>query len=218
MHTFNSLVENGKQVVLVCDRSPSDLEAIDEKLKSRISGGMVLNFKNPDFADRLEILQKKTAMSGEEIDGKILELLASKISSSVRDLDGALRKLLANKFLANEEITLDNARIIAAEYSKISATTGISIEKIQKVVATHYEIKVTSLLANTRSRSIARPRQIAMYLAKTLTNASLPQIGRELGNKNHATVIYAIKSVQENIEKDAVFAREIKSLEDAIRN
>ena len=218
MHTFNSLVENGKQVVLVCDRSPSDLEAIDEKLKSRISGGMVLNFKNPDFADRLEILQKKTAMSGEEIDGKILELLASKISSSVRDLDGALRKLLANKFLANEEITLDGARLIAAEYSKTSAATGISIEKIQKAVAAHYEIKVASLLANTRSRSIARPRQIAMYLAKTLTSASLPQIGRELGNKNHATVIYAVKSVQENIEKDAVFAREIKGLEDAIRN
>ncbi len=218
MHTFNSLVENGKQVVLVCDRSPSDLEAIDEKLKSRISGGMVLNFKNPDFADRLEILQKKTALSGEEIDGKILELLASKINSSVRDLDGALRKLLANKFLANEEITLDSARLIAAEYSKTSAAAGISIEKIQKAVATHYEIKVANLLANTRSRAIARPRQIAMYLAKSLTAASLPQIGRELGNKNHATVIYAIKSVQKNIEKDVVFAHEIKGLEDAIRS
>ncbi|MSP33953.1 MAG: chromosomal replication initiator protein DnaA [Rickettsiales bacterium] len=217
MHTFNSLVENGKQVVLVCDRSPSDLEAIDEKLKSRISGGMVLNFKNPDFADRLEILQKKTALSGEEIDEKILELLASKINSSVRDLDGALRKLLANKFLANEEITLDGARLIAAEYSKTSAAAGISIEKIQKAVAAHYEIKVANLLANTRSRAIARPRQIAMYLAKSLTAASLPQIGRELGNKNHATVIYAIKSVQKNIEKDVVFAREIKGLEDAIR-
>lgn len=218
MHTFNSLVENGKQVVLVCDRSPSDLEAIDEKLKSRISGGMVLNFKNPDFADRLEILQKKTALSGEQIDEKILELLASKINSSVRDLDGALRKLLANKFLANEEITLDSARLIAAEYSKTSAAAGISIEKIQKAVATHYEIKVANLLANTRSRAIARPRQIAMYLAKSLTAASLPQIGRELGNKNHATVIYAIKSVQKDMEKDPVFARQIKGLEDAIRS
>jgi len=218
MHTFNSLVENGKQVVLVCDRSPSDLEAIDEKLKSRISGGMVLNFKNPDFADRLEILQKKTALSGEKIDEKILELLASKINSSVRDLDGALRKLLANKFLANEEITLDSARLIAAEYSKTSAAAEISIEKIQKAVAAHYEIKVANLLANTRSRAIARPRQIAMYLAKSLTAASLPQIGRELGNKNHATVIYAIKSVQKDIEKDVVFARKIKGLEDAIRS
>jgi len=218
MHTFNSLVENGKQVVLVCDRSPSDLEAIDEKLKSRISGGMILNFKNPDFADRLEILQKKTALSGEEIDEKILELLASKINSSVRDLDGALRKLLANKFLANEEITIDSARLIAAEYSKTSAAAGISIEKIQKAVAAHYEIKVASLLANTRSRAIARPRQIAMYMAKTLTAASLPQIGRELGNKNHATVIYAIKSIQNEIAKDVVFAREIKGLEDSIRS
>ena len=218
MHTFNSLVENGKQVVLVCDRSPTDLEAIDEKLKSRISGGMILNFKNPDFADRLEILQKKTAMSGEEIDIKILELLASKITSSVRDLDGALRKLLANKFLANEEITIEGARLIAAEYSKVSALSGISIAKIQKIVAEHYEIKIASLLSNTRSRAIARPRQIAMYFAKNMTDSSLPQIGRELGNKNHATVIYAIKSVQENIDKDPVFANKIKALEDLIRS
>lgn len=218
MHTFNSLVENGKQVVLVCDRSPSSLEAIDEKLKSRISGGMILNFKNPDFSDRLEILQKKTAMNGEEIDTKILELLASKVSSSVRDLDGALRKLLANKFLANEEITIDSARLIAAEYSKTSAATGISIEKIQKAVAAHYEIKVASLLSNTRSRAISRPRQVAMYLAKALTSASLPQIGRELGNKNHATVIYAVKSIQEMMNKDVVFASEIKNLEDNIRS
>lgn len=218
LHTFNSLVENGKQVVLVCDRSPSDLEAIDEKLKSRIAGGMILNFKNPDFSDRLEILQKKAAMSGEEIDAKILELLASKISSSVRDLDGALRKLLAHKFLANEEITLDSARTIAAEYSKASiATSFISLEKIQKIVAEHYEIKIANLLAKTRSRDIARPRQIAMYLAKSLTNFSLPQIGREMGGKNHATVIYAVKSVQDLIDCDASFAHQIKLLEEKIR-
>ena len=217
MHTFNNLVENGKQVVLVCDRSPSDLEAIDQKLKSRISGGMIINFKNPDFADRLEILKAKSQNCGERIDEKILEFLASKISSSVRDLDGAIRKLLANKLLADEEITLEAAKAIACEYNKNATPNGISLEKIQKAVASHYEINLASLNANTRAIKIARPRQIAMYLAKQLTNASLPQIGREFGNKNHATVIYAIKSVQKNIDSDPSFAREIKAIEDKIK-
>ncbi len=218
MHTFNNLVENNKQVVLVCDRSPSDLEAIDEKLKSRISGGMILNFKTPDFADRFEILKAKTAMSGEVIDEKILELLASKINSSVRDIDGALRKLLANKIFINEEITLETARLVASEYSKASTSSAISLDKIQKIVAAHYEIKVSSLLSNTRARNIARPRQIAMYLAKTLTSESLPKIGREFGNKNHATVIYSVKMVAEMIVDDVALAREIKGLEDLIRS
>jgi len=217
MHTFNNLVENGKRVILVCDRLPSDLEAIDEKLKSRISGGMIINFKNPDFADRFEILKAKTKNCGEIIDNKILEFLASKISSSVRDLDGAIRKLLANKMLADEEITIEAAKTIAYEYSKNNVVSGISAEKIQKAVAAHYEINLASLSANTRAIKIARPRQIAMYLAKHLTNASLPQIGREFGNKNHATVIYAIKSVQKSIDSDAAFAREIKAIEDKIR-
>ncbi len=218
MHTFNNLVENNRQVVLVCDRSPSDLEAIDEKLKSRISGGMVLNFKNPDFADRLEILQAKVKASGENIDEKILHNLATKITTSVRDLDGAMRKLLANKFLAGEEITIESANLIAAEYAKTAAPNGISFDKIQKIVAAHFEIKLANLLANTRARDIARPRQIAMYLAKSLTAASLPEIGRQFGNKNHATVIYAVKSVQKMADEDAVFARDLKGLEDKIRN
>ncbi len=216
MHTFNNLVENNKQVVLVCDRLPCDLEAIDEKLKSRISGGMVVNFKAPDFADRLEILKSKAALSGEEIDGKILEFLASKINTNIRDLDGALRKIAANKIFANEEISLESARNIVADYVKPSTNNIISLDKIQKIVAAHYEIKVADLLANNRSRNIARPRQIAMYLAKNLTNESLPKIGRDFGNKNHATVIYAVKTVQDMINNDTNIACEIKVLEEKI--
>ncbi len=218
LQTFNSLVENNKQVILVCDRLPSDLEAIDEKLKSRISGGMVVNFKSPDFSDRLEILKAKTAANDEKIDDKILEFLASKVSSSVRDLDGALRKLMANKIFANEDICIESARNIANDYTKISASNAISIDKIQKIVAAHYEIKVANLISSNRARNIAHPRQIAMYLAKTLTNESLPKIGREFGNKNHATVIYSVKMVQEMINSDGALAREIKIMEDKVRS
>lgn len=216
MHTFNNLVENNKQVVLVCDRSPSDLEAIDEKLKSRISGGMVLNFKNPDFSDRFDILKSKAAQMGEEIEDKVLEFLASKVSSSVRDLDGALRKIIAGKVFGGEEISLESARTIALDYSKATANNNISIDKIQKAVAAHYEIKVSHLLSSSRARDVARPRQIAMYLAKTLTSESLPKIGREFGNKNHATVIYSVKSVQEMINTDANLAKEVRIIAEKI--
>lgn len=216
MHTFNSLVENNKQVVLVCDREPSALESIDEKLKSRISGAMILNFKNPDFSDRLEILKAKASLNNEEVDEKVIEFLASKINTNVRDLDGALRKLIANKIFIGEEITLESAKNIALSYVKTNSNE-ISIEKIQKAVASHYEIKVASLASNVKTRQIARARQIGMYFSKVLTNNSLPKIGMEFG-KNHATVIYAVKEIQKMIEADASFARELKILEEKIQN
>lgn len=216
MHTFNSLVENNKQVVLVCDREPSALEAIDEKLKSRISGAMILNFKNPDFSDRLEILKVKAALNGETVDEKIIEFLASKINTSVRDLDGALRKLIANKIFIGEEITLESAKNVALSYVK-TCSNEISIEKIQKTVASHFEIKVSNLTSNVKTKQIAKARQIAMYFAKMLTDYSLPKIGAEFA-KNHATVIYAVKEIQKLIDADANFARELKMIEEKIQN
>ncbi len=215
MHSFNHLVENNKQVILVCDRSPSDLESIDEKLKSRISGGMILNFKKTDYNDRFEILKAKASLNNVEIDEKIIELLASKITNSVRDLDGALRKLIASNVLGGEEISLDGAKSVVSEYVNVSKNNAVSVAKIQKIVAEHFNIKVSALSDANRQKNVAQARQIAMYLAKTLTQDSLPKIGREFA-KNHATVIYAVKSVQEMIEKDAILAKEIKMLEEKI--
>ncbi len=215
MHSFNHLVENNKQVILVCDRCPSDLESIDEKLKSRISGGMILNFKKADYADRFEILKAKAALNGIELEEKVAELIAAKITSSIRDLDGVLRKLIANKVFGGEEISLEGAKSIVGEYVNLSKNGAISTAKIQKVVAEHFGIKTSSLSDANRQKNIAKARQIAMYLAKTLTSDSLPKIGREFA-KNHATVIYAVKSVQEMIEKDASFSKEIKVLEEKL--
>lgn len=217
MHSFNHLVENNKQVILVCDRCPSDLESIDEKLKSRISGGMILNFKKADFADRFEILKAKSALNGEEIDEKILELIAAKINSSIRDLDGAIRKLITAKIFGQEEITLETAKSVIAEYININKSSEISINKIKKIVATHFDIKINALSEANRQQAIAKARQIAMFLSKTMTTQSLPNIGREFA-KNHATVIYAVKSVQKMVEKDAILAKEIKLLEEKILN
>jgi chromosomal replication initiator protein len=217
MNCFNYLVENNKQVILVCDRCPTDLEKIDEKLKSRISGGMVVNFKNPDYSDRLTFLKARTQLFGHEICEKVLSLIAEKISASVRDLEGALKKLIAEKVLDEKEITLESAKAILGSYLRNSATTAISIEKIQKAVAQFYEIKIADLKSKNRTKAVARARQIAMYLAKTMTSLSLPKIGDEFGGKNHATVIHSVKLVQELLNSDRQVFEEVKSLEERIR-
>ncbi len=216
MNCFNSLVEDNKQVVLVCDRCPSDLENIDEKLKSRISGGMIVNFKNPDYQDRLTILKAKAQGMEQEICEKILSFIAEKISTSVRDLEGALKKLIAGKVLLGEEITLESVKIILADYVRKSNSQIPTIEKIQKFVAQFYGIKIAELISKNRARSVARPRQIAMYLAKTLTSESLPKIGAGFGGKNHATVIHSVKLVKELMNSDQKILQEIKSLEEKI--
>lgn len=217
MNCFNYLVSNNKQVILVCDRCPTDLEKIDEKLKSRISGGMVVNFKNPDYSDRLTFLKARAQLFGHEICEKVLSLIAEKITTSIRDLEGALKKLIAEKVLDEKEITLENAKIILASYLRNSTATAISVEKIQKTVAQFYEIKLADLKSKNRTKAVARARQIAMYLAKSMTSLSLPKIGDEFGGKNHATVIHSVKLVQELLNSDRQLFEEVKSLEEKIR-
>jgi chromosomal replication initiator protein len=217
MNCFNSLVEDNKQVVLVCDRCPSDLENIDEKLKSRISGGMIVNFRNPDYADRVTILKSKAKMMEQEICDKVISFIAEKITTSVRDLEGTLKKLIAQKVLLEEEITLESAKVILSDYVRASNSKAPTIEKIQKIVAAFYGIKTSDLTSSSRARSIARPRQIAMYLSKTLTTNSLPTIGKEFGGKNHATVIHSVKLVKELLETEQQILQEVRGLEEKIR-
>ena len=216
MNCFNSLVEDNKQVVLVCDRCPSDLTNIDEKLKSRISGGMIVNFKSPDYQDRLAILKAKAQLMEQEICEKVLSFIAEKISTSVRDLEGALKKLIAGKVLLGEEITLESTKVILADYVRKSHSQAPTIEKIQKIVANFYGIKISDLTAKNRARNIARPRQIAMYLSKNFTSESLPKIGAGFGGKNHATVIHSVKLVKELMNSDQKILQEVKGLEEKI--
>jgi chromosomal replication initiator protein len=213
LHTLNSLIENGKQVVLVCDRSPGDINDIDEKLKSRISGGVIVDFKCPDYETRLEILKSKTQNLNVVIENGVLELLASKINSSVRDLEGALRKMVANNMFTGEIINVENAKNLLKDLFRTNHNTA-TIEQIQKKISDHFNIKVADLKSNSRTRNVARPRQIAMYLARNLTSKSLPDIGREFGGKNHATVIHAIKKVEELVLADVKLAAEVKVLEE----
>ena len=218
MNCFNSLVEDNKQVVLICDRCPSDLKNIDEKLKSRISGGMIVNFKNPDYSDRVAILKAKTKMHGQELCDKVVSYVAEKITTSVRDLEGAMKKLIAEKVLDDREISIETAKCILSDYIRASSSTAPTIDKIKKSVAHFYGIKLSDLTSANRARAIARPRQIAMYLAKTITSESLPNIGKEFGGKNHATVIHSVKIVNQLMNSSPTILAEVKGLEEKIRS
>lgn len=218
MNCYNSLVEDNKQVILVCDRCPSDLENIDEKLKSRISGGMVINFKNADYRDRLTIVKEKSQQFTEEEFGEdVVSFIAEKINTSIRDLEGALKKLIAENLFDEKEISLENAKTILSSYVRKSNSKAVNIEKIQKIVANFYNIKISDLTSSSRLRTIARPRQIAMYLCKTLTSSSLPKIGKEFGGKNHATVLHSYKLVKDLINEDKKTLQEIKTLEEKLK-
>lgn len=219
LYTLTSLVENNKKIVLVCDRSPGDLSDIDEKLKSRISGGFVVDFKCPDYETRLAILKAKakSIASELEIDEKVLSLLASKINSNIRDLEGALKKMIANYMFTGEEINVENAKILLKDLFRTNHN-DTTIDVIQKNVAKYFSVKLSDLKSTDRSRNIARPRQIAMYLAKNLTSKSLPDIGREFGGKNHATIIHAIKKVEELMFNDSAFAMDVKKIEELINS
>lgn len=218
MNCFNSLVEDNKQVVLVCDRCPGDLENIDEKLKSRISGGMVVNFRKPDYIDRVNIVkQRVTELNSDAIGEDIINFLAEKVTDSIRDLDGAVRKLVAQNVLMGEEINMESARNILADYVKKSNAKAPTIHKIQKQVASFYNIKISDLTSKSRARNIARPRQIAMYLAKNLTSESFPKIGKEFGGKNHATVIHSVKLVENMMKDDTKILEEVKVIEDKLK-
>ena len=186
MNCFNSLVEDNKQVVLVCDRCPTALENIDEKLKSRITGGMIVNFKNPDFADRLAILKGKSQQLNIEISDEILNYLATHLKGSNRDLEGAIKKIYAEKMFEETEINLSIVKSLLSNYFKTQINQKISIDKIQKIVAEFYDLKISDLSSKNRAKNIALARQIAMFLSKKHTTENLKNIGDKF-NKNHAT-------------------------------
>ena len=215
MNCFNSLVEDNKQVVLICDRCPTALENIDEKLKSRITGGMIINFKGADFADRVAILKGKASQMGLEIADEIINFIAQNLKGSNRDLEGALKKLYAEKMFGDQEITISTAKNILANYFKSNSAIGINIDKIQKIVADFYNIKIAELSAKNRSKNIANARQIAMFLCKKLTSESLKNIGDKFG-KNHATVIHSVKIITEFESTDSKIANEIKQIEEKL--
>ncbi|MFD2234277.1 chromosomal replication initiator protein DnaA [Phaeospirillum tilakii] len=210
-HTFNALVDQGRQIVISADKSPSDLEGIEERLRSRMACGLVADIHATTYELRLGILQSKSEQMGVLVPQKVMEFLAHKICSNVRELEGALNRVVAHSQLVGRAITLESTQEVLHDLLRAS-DRRITIEEIQKKVAEHFNIKLAEMSSARRSRQVARPRQVAMYLAKQLTSRSLPEIGRKFGGRDHTTVMHAVKKVEELKESDQGFAEDVELL------
>ena len=214
-HTFNALVEDGRQVIISADKSPTDLEGMEERLRSRLGWGMVADIHPADYELRLGILQLKAERARITVPDKVLEFLAHRISSNVRELEGALTRIAAHAGLVGREITIDSAAELLSDLLRASSRQ-ISIDEIQKQVAAHYDVRVAEMFSARRARNIARPRQVAMYLAKTLTSLSYPEIGRRFGGRDHTTVMHAVRSIEGLINMDDGINEDVQLLRSLI--
>ncbi len=195
-HTFNALLEGNQQVILTCDRYPKEIDGVEERLKSRMSHGLTVFIEPPELETRVAILKSKATKSNIKLHNEVAFFIAKKIRSNVRELEGALKRVMATAQFTGKEITIEFVKealkdLLAAQDKQVR------IENIQKTVSEYFKIKVSDLLSKRRTRSIARPRQIAMSLAKELTNRSLPEIGESFGGKDHTTVLHACRKIKE---------------------
>ena len=200
-HTFNALVDQNRQIVISADRSPGEIKGLEERIKSRLQCGLVVDLHPTDYELRLGILQQKAEMQrghypGVKLQPGVLEFLAHRITTNVRVLDGALTRLFAFASLVGREITLDLTQDCLSDVLRAS-DRKVSIEEIQRKVAEHYNIRLSDMVGPKRQRTVARPRQVAMYLAKTLTTRSLPEIGRRFGGRDHTTIMHGIRKIEE---------------------
>ena len=210
-HTFNALVDQNRQVVISADKSPSDLEGVEERMRSRLGWGLVADIHPTTYELRLGILQAKAEQFAEEIPIKVLEFLAHKITSNVRELEGALNRIMAHATLVGRPITLEGTQEVLHDLLRAN-DRRVTIEEIQKRVAEHFNVRIADMHSARRARAVARPRQVAMYLSKQLTTRSLPEIGRKFGGRDHTTVMHAVKKVEELKAMDATFDEDVELL------
>ncbi|MDR0632979.1 MAG: chromosomal replication initiator protein DnaA [Holosporales bacterium] len=210
-HTFNALVDNNKQVVISADKSPSDLENIGDRLKSRLGWGLVADIHPTTYELRLGILQSKAELLNIDIPKDVIEFLSAKITSNVRELEGALNRIVAQASLVGRAITLETTKEVLHDLIR-SNEKYVTMEDIQQRTCDLFRIKMSDLLSNRRQQAFSKPRQIAMFLCKTLTTKSLLEIGRKFGGRDHTTVMHAVKKVQELYATDSEFAHDVDVL------
>jgi chromosomal replication initiator protein len=210
-HTFNALVDRNRQVIISADKSPQDLDRVEERLRSRLGWGLVADLHPVTYELRLGILHSKAEKIGVAVPDKVLEFLAHKISSNVRELEGALNRITAHSSLVGRTITLEMTQEVLVDLLRASERR-ITIDEIQKKVAEHFNIRLAGMHSARRARAVARPRQVAMYLAKQLTPRSLPEIGRKFGGRDHTTVIHAVRKIEELSAYDPSFREDVELL------
>lgn len=216
-HTLNSLIDGARQVVAAADRPPVELETLDERVRSRLGGGLLVEIGAPDLELRRKIVSSRVDVAkktypGLSIGEAVIEYVATNVTSSGRDLDGAVNRLVAHNQFSGEPIGLQMAETALRDLLRVREARRVKIEDIQRVVCKQYNVSKADLLSSRRTRTVVRPRQIAMYLSKTLTPRSLPEIGRRFGNRDHTTVLHAVRKIEEMVKTDRGFADELDVL------
>jgi len=201
-HTFNSLHETSKQIIISSDRPPKDIPTLEERLRSRFEWGLTADIQPPDLETRIAILKKKAELENAEVDDDVLLFIARRIDSNIRELEGALIRIIAYTSLTNNHLNVATADEVLKDLISENSPQKITVQLIQKVVADYYEIKPEEFKTKKRNRPISHPRQIAMYLCRELTDLSLPKIGNEFGGRDHTTVIHAYEKVKHDIETE----------------
>lgn len=210
-HTFNSLLDGQQQIVLTCDRYPKEISGLEERLQSRFGWGLTIAVEPPELETRVAILMSKAESSHVKLPNEVAFFIAKHIQSNVRELEGALKRVIANAHFTGQPITVEFTREALKDLLTLQAKL-VTIDNIQRTVAEYYKIKMSDILSKRRSRSIARPRQIAMALSKELTNHSLPEIGDAFGGRDHTTVLHAVRKIQELLEQQIALKDDWKAL------
>lgn len=214
-HTFNALVDQNKQIVISADKAPSDLLGLEERLRSRLAWGLVADIQPSTYDLRLGILESKRTLLNGNIPDAVLEFLALKVTSNIRELEGALNRIVAHADVTKQLITLESTQDVLQDLLR-AHDRRITIDEIQRKVAEHYNIRLQDMHSARRARNVARPRQVAMYLAKQLTARSLPEIGRKFGGRDHTTVMHAVRKIEELMVDDTQIAQDVEIIRRAL--
>jgi chromosomal replication initiator protein len=210
-HTFNTLVDRGRQIVISADRSPSDLSGLEERIRSRLGWGLVADIHPTTYELRLGILEAKAEQLRTEVPQRVLEFLAHRITSNVRELEGAMNRIVHQAGLIQRPVSLEMAQEVLKDLLRAN-DRRVTIEEIQKAVVDHYGLRMADMISSRRSRDIARPRQVAMYLSKQLTTRSLPDIGKRFGNRDHTTVMHAVRQIESMSKSDRQMADDVEAI------
>ena len=210
-HTFNALLEGQKQIIMTCDRYPKEVEGLEDRLKSRFGWGLPVAIEPPELETRVAILMSKASLSGVDLPNEVAFFIAKRLPSNIRELEGALRRVIANSSFTGKPITLEFAKEALRDLLALQAKL-VTMDNIQKMVAEYYKIRLSDLLSKKRSRSIARPRQMAMALCKELTNHSLPEIGDAFGGRDHTTVLHACRKIAELKKEELMINEDFSNL------
>ena len=211
-HTFNALHDSNKQIIISSDRPPKEIPTLEDRLRSRFEWGLITDIQPPDLETRIAILRKKANVDNLEVPNEVMHLIASKIQSNIRELEGALTRIVAYSSLTGQEISLDLANEALKDIISSMAPKKINVKLIKEVVGDYFNIRIEDLNSKKRTRAIAYPRQIAMYLSRELTELSLPKIGEEFGGRDHSTVIHACDKIASDMQEDLNMKNTIEQL------